>query len=115
MLYEYAHPLQKPNRPVIGREHIMQVINAALHRPELCNVMLIGSAGTGKTMVVQGLMIKDTKRKYLEVDLAKMIANLNDNNEMANRLKRLFDDAQQYRVLMSFIRYVSYHRRRLKQ
>ena len=98
MLYEYAHPLQKPNRPVIGREHIMQVINAALHRPELCNVMLIGSAGTGKTMVVQGLMIKDTKRKYLEVDLAKMIANLNDNNEMANRLKRLFDDAQRYRV-----------------
>lgn len=98
MLYEYAHPLQKPNRPVIGREHVMQVINAALHRPELCNVMLIGSAGTGKTMVVQGLMIKDTKRKYLEVDLAKMIANLNDNNEMANRLKRLFDDAQRYRV-----------------
>lgn len=98
MLYEYAHPLQKPNRPVIGREHVMQVINAALHRPELCNVMLIGSAGTGKTMVVQGLMIKDTKRKYLEVDLAKMIANLNDNNEMANRLKRLFDDAQCYRV-----------------
>lgn len=98
MLYEYAHPLQKPNRPVIGREHVMQVINAALHRPELCNVMLIGSAGTGKTMVVQGLMIKDTKRKYLEVDLAKMIANLNDNNEMANRLKQLFDDAQRYRV-----------------
>lgn len=98
MLYEYAHPLQKPNRPVIGREHVMQVINAALHRPELCNVMLIGSAGTGKTMVVQGLMIKDTKRKYLEVDLAKMIANLNDNNEMANRLKRLFDDVQRYRV-----------------
>ena len=98
MLYEYAHPLQKPNRPVIGREHVMQVINAALHRPELCNVMLIGSAGTGKTMVVQGLMIKDTKRKYLEVDFAKMIANLNDNNEMANRLKRLFDDAQRYRV-----------------
>lgn len=98
MLYEYAHPLQKPNRPVIGREHVMQVINAALHRPELCNVMLIGSAGTGKTMVVQGLMIKDKKRKYLEVDLAKMIANLNDNNEMANRLKRLFDDVQRYRV-----------------
>ena len=59
-------------------------------------------AGTGhivthNTAVVQGLMMKDKERQYLEVDLAKMIADLHDPNEMANRLKRLFDEAQEYR------------------
>lgn len=52
---------------------------------------------THNTAVVQGLMMKDKERVYLEVDLAKMIADLRDANEMANRLKRLFDEAQEYR------------------
>lgn len=49
---------------------------------------------THNTALVQGLMESDTGRRYLEVDLAKMIANLNDKNEMAARLKGLFDQVE---------------------
>lgn len=47
---------------------------------------------THNTALVQGTMLRDKARLYLEVDLAKMIANLNDPNEMAARLKMLFDE-----------------------
>lgn len=48
---------------------------------------------THNTMLVQGTMAKDKNREYVEVDLARMITELNDINEMATRLKTLFDEA----------------------
>lgn len=51
---------------------------------------------THNTALVQGTMLKDTDRVYLEVDLSRMIANLNDVNEMATKLKTLFDEAAAY-------------------
>ena len=56
---------------------------------------------THNTAVVQGLMMRDENRQYLEIDLAKMIADLNDPNEMASRLKQLMDEAQQYKDMMN--------------
>ena len=47
---------------------------------------------THNTALVQGLAKADPDKLYLEVDLAKMIADLNDPNEMAARLKSLFDE-----------------------
>ena len=97
LLDKYTHPLQTPNRDIIGREAIMEEIKAALYRPELSNVMLIAPAGAGKTAVVQGIMMKDKSRLYLEVDLAKMLSKIVDKNQMADILKRLFDEAIDYR------------------
>lgn len=51
---------------------------------------------THNTALVQGCMLADHKRKYLEVDLAKMIASLADSNEMAHKLKQLFDEASTF-------------------
>ncbi len=51
---------------------------------------------THNTALVQGLMKEDSERRYLEVDLAKMIANLGDKNEMAARLKGLFDEVEEH-------------------
>lgn len=51
---------------------------------------------THNTALIQGLMEADPDRRYLEVDLAKMIANLNDKNEMAARLKGLFDGVEEH-------------------
>ena len=90
----YTHEIKKPNREIIGREAEMMKLNAGLSRPEYCNVILLAEAGTGKTALVQGLMLKDDKRKYYEVDLSKMIADLPDPNEMAARLKALFDQVE---------------------
>lgn len=46
---------------------------------------------THNTALVQGLMLEDLNRKYLEVDLSRMIADSKDSNEMAAKLKLLFD------------------------
>lgn len=96
-LKEYTHPVKKAERAIIGRENEMRSVLAAFQRPELCNVILLGDAGSGKTALVQGTMLHDSERLYLEVDLSKMIADLTDNNQMADRLKQLFKEVTEWR------------------
>lgn len=96
LLSQYTAPVKKPVRSIIGRELQMKQALAAFVRPELCNALLIAPAGSGKTAFVQGLAQMDDKHAYLEVDLSKMISNLNDPNEMAAILKALFEEAAQY-------------------
>lgn len=52
---------------------------------------------THNTALVQGTMLKDTARAYLEVDLPKMISNLKNENEMADKLKQLFKEVEEFR------------------
>lgn len=52
---------------------------------------------THNTALVQGTMAKDKSRAYLEVDLPRMISNLKNENEMADKLKRLFSEVARYR------------------
>lgn len=93
-LKAYTQKLKPAERPIIGREREMRGVKAALSRPELCNVILLASAGAGKTALVQGLMAQDDKNLYLEVDLSKMLVGLGDKNEMASRVKNLFDETE---------------------
>ena len=95
---KYTNYLPRMTRRLIGREYEMQQVMAAMLKPEYCNVLLLGEAGSGKTALVQGIMEKDIDRTYLEVDLSKMIANLKNENEMADRLKSLFDEVGKYRT-----------------
>lgn len=95
-LHEYTAPVKKAERKIIGRDKEIRSILAAFQRPELCNVILLAEAGAGKTALVQGTMLKDKKRLYLEVDLSRMIANLHNENEMASKLKQLFDESAAY-------------------
>ena len=53
-LSTYTHPLKRAERPIVGREIEMDRVMAAMMRPELCNVMLLSEAGSGKTALVQG-------------------------------------------------------------
>lgn len=101
LLNLHTSPMKVPERDVIGRDDEMNKVLASLMRPELCNVMLLGDAGSGKTMLVQGVSIKDVNREYREVDLASMIADLSDPNELATKLKGLFDEAVAYRSATS--------------
>ena len=52
---------------------------------------------THNTALVQGIMAEDVERIYLEVDLPKMLTNLRDTNEMADRLKTLFSEVSKFR------------------
>lgn len=94
---DYTNYLKKMERPLIGREKEMKQLMAAMQRPELCNAILLAEAGSGKTALVQGTMAKDTQRTYLEVDLPRMIANLQNENEMADKLKQLFNEVEQFK------------------
>lgn len=94
-LHTYSAPLKPMTRRLIGRESLICSIMAAFSRAELCNVILLAPAGSGKTALVQGTMERDAERLYLEVDLARMIADCqNDTNEMAAKLKMLFSETE---------------------
>ena len=96
MLYTYGTPVKRMTRRLIGRERQLRQLKAGLLRPELCNVLLLGDAGSGKTALVQGAMAADVSRVYLEIDISKMIADLRDNNEMAVKIKALFDESAKF-------------------
>lgn len=95
-LMEYAKPLAHPERKIVGRDLELAQLKAAMLRPELCNALLLAPAGAGKTTLVQALMEDDTERRYLEVDLSRMIANLKNVDELAALVKDLFDQAERY-------------------
>ena len=95
-LAKYATFMEKPSRPVLGRERQMRQLLASLLRPEVSNGFLLGDAGSGKTMLVQGVSAIDHGRIYLEIDLAKMSSSENGENgatQMSSRIKSLFGEA----------------------
>lgn len=96
LLADLADPLKPAERTIVGRDHEQMQLLAALSRPELCNPLLLGPAGSGKTMLVQATMLKDTERLYLEVDPSRMIARAGSGEQMAALLKAFFDQAQQF-------------------
>lgn len=55
-----------------------------------------GHIVTHNTVLVQSCMEDDLARIYLEVDMAKMISDLSNPEEMAARLKALFDEAEAF-------------------
>ena len=46
----YTNRIEEPFRPVLGREEQIASMQAAFLRPELCNVALLGEAGSGKAL-----------------------------------------------------------------
>lgn len=95
-LDKYTHPVKRPEREIVGRDAEKKSIFASFLRPELCNVILLGDAGSGKTALVQSCSIEDTKRHYREVDLSKMISELDDMDKLANLIKTMFAEASKY-------------------
>lgn len=96
LLSKLAQPLKAAEREIVGRDHEKLQVLASLSRPELSNVILLAPPGSGKTALVQGVAVTDTKRLYLEVDPARMIAEAGDGDQMAAILKGFFDQAERY-------------------
>lgn len=97
-LKKYAKGIDKPIRKVVGREQEVRSILAAMLRPELSNVLLLGNAGAGKTAIISELARID-KREYFEVDLSRMVestASSNGEKELGMRLSLLVKDVVQY-------------------
>ena len=96
-LHKYTHPVKRATRQILGREKQMREIMASFARPELSNVILLAEAGGGKTALVQGLMVKDDKRIYLEVQLSRMVADAKDHpDSIAEWLRSMFNEASKF-------------------
>ena len=95
-LNEYTNPLKKMERPLVGREREIRSLLSVFSRAELSNVLLLAEAGSGKTAIVQGTMMRDDARYYLEVNLPKMLANVKTADEIGHQLRGLFDDASRF-------------------
>lgn len=55
-----------------------------------------GHMVTHNTALTQSVMLADPEREYFEIDPAKLVQNLRSSDEMGNRLKLLFDEAEEY-------------------
>lgn len=97
-LNKYTNPVKYSPRNIVGRKKEMDRLLACLSCPELCNAFLIGEAGSGKTMLVQGIMANDKERIYLEINLAKMIADY-DPITLGNSLTQLFGEVSIYKEM----------------
>lgn len=95
-LSKYTNPVKHSPRKIVGRKSEMLRLLACLACPELCNACLVGEAGSGKTMLVQGVMAHDVNRIYLEINLAKMIADF-DPITLGNSLTQLFNEVGIYK------------------
>lgn len=94
LLTQLTEPVSGTQRAIVGREVEMRQVRAAMERPELCNALLIGPPGSGKTMLVSAVARVDTDRLYLEMDPSRMIAQAGTADHMAAMLKSLFDEAE---------------------
>ena len=92
----YTFPVKDATRTIEGREQEMSSIMSAMCRPELCNVALLGPAGSGKSSILQKCKMDDENRYYFEVDLSKMINELSNPDELAHKIKALFGDVEQF-------------------
>ena len=95
-LSAFSAPLKAPEREIVGRDHEITQLMAAMARPELCNALLLAPPGSGKTALVQAAMLRDSDRSYLEVDVARMIQRTANSDQMAATIKELFDEAERY-------------------
>lgn len=95
-LADFTAPLPIPTRTLVGRSEERVEVLASLARPELSNVLLLGPAGVGKTSLVQSVMTVDPKRAYVEVDVSRMAADIDNPEELGARIKDIFDEAELY-------------------
>ena len=75
---KYTKPVKRSPREIVGRKNEMMMLEACLNRPELCNAMLLGEAGSGKACSVDTLIPVADSRGYIrlgDIRLGDMVFN----------------------------------------
>lgn len=96
MLAHFTREVPLPQAPIVGREEVVRRMMADFERFELCNVMLLGEAGIGKTSVVQAAQAADDKHTYIEVDVASLLGSTSDSDKKAAMVSALFNEVIAY-------------------
>lgn len=79
-MHQYTSHMKKMTRPLVGREHEKQLVKAAMMKPELCNVLLLAEAGTGKCCPVDTLIPVADMRGYIRLGDVKVGDYVFDDN-----------------------------------
>lgn len=101
-LYKYAQPIQVPNRKMVGREKELRSIRAAMNRPELCNVLLLGEAGSGKSCKNGTLVPVADDRGYVPIEDIEVGDSVFDENGMPTKVLGVFPQGMQHAYEVTF-------------
>ena len=81
---------------LIGREHYLHRMKIVLERKNKNNILLVGSAGVGKTALVEGLcyeLLKDgSKFEVVSVSVASLVANTKYRGDFEARINKVLND-----------------------
>ena len=67
-LCKFTRPVKHMTRKLEGREDLIRSMLAAFERPELCNVILLAGAGTGKALVNGTPIAVDDARGFVPIE-----------------------------------------------
>lgn len=94
LLQQYTNILVGGTTPIRGRDKSIEMTLTTFERAEKCNALFLSEAGSGKTALANELARIDTNRVYLEVDLARLAADIKDVSELSGKLKQLADEVE---------------------
>jgi len=98
--------------PVIGREDEVKRVIRILARKKKNNPVLVGSAGVGKTSVVEGLALRIYEKnvplalqdkRIFALDLGRMIAGTVYRGQFEERLKKIMEEVKANKNFIVFI------------
>lgn len=101
-LYKYAHKIQPPARKLVGRAYELRKIKSAMARPELCNVMLLGEAGSGKGHPLDTVIPVADSRRLITFGEIKEGDDVFDENGQPVRVTGVFPQGEKRVYKVSF-------------
>ena len=102
-MHQYTNYMKKMERPLIGREHEKQLIQAAMLKPELCNVLLLAEAGTGKGNPLYTIVPVADSRGYIQIGDLKVGDYVFDENGQPTMVLGIYPQGLKRRYDVCFV------------
>lgn len=86
--------------PFINRSNYIERINYILNKKQKNNPLLIGSAGVGKTTIVEGLAMIRTNDIIYQLDLGGVVAGTKYRGELEEKLLKVMDYVKSQKAIL---------------